>query len=232
MMNKIATTSLRPTRCNLCCRVLASRRSNNISSCQQRFSSSSSSTPTPQKKNQADHFHLFRIPRAFSIDEGQLKQQYRALMKELHPDVVNHKNNKDGGVDDDDDAHADVDDDTASAVTNAYDTLRRPHRRASHLMELLGHPLNEDSNETVSPEFLMDMMEWREQVANIDPDGNDGEDKLHELLRRAMSAMDETGQQLQRAVDEDDLATAHRYTGELQYWNRLIETLREAIPQR
>lgn len=201
------------------CRVFVSR-GNRWS--QQRFSgdssSSSSSTSPPTPKNNDDYFHLFRIPRAFSIDEGQLKQQYRSLMKELHPDVNNSNKSSD---------------DAASSVTHAYETLRHPHLRASHLMALLGRPLDEGSNKSVSADFLMHMVEWREQVANVDPDVDvDADGKLRELLRQAASAMDQTGQQLQRAIDEDDFSTAHRCTGELQYWNRLIETLREAMPQQ
>lgn len=157
-----------------------------------------------------DYFQLLQIPRAFSIDEPQLKQQYRSLMKKLHPDVNTNS----------------FDDDTASAVTHAYDTLRRPHLRASHLMALLGHPLAEGSNESVTPEFLMNMMEWREQAANVDH----GEDaKIREILQQATSEMEKTGVTLQNAVDNGDFKTAHRCTGELQYWNRLIETLRDAL---
>jgi molecular chaperone HscB len=159
-----------------------------------------------------DYFQLFQIPRAFSIDDSLLKQQYRTLMKELHPDVNSNSV-----------------DDTASAVTHAYDTLRRPHLRASHLMELLGHPLREGSNESVTPEFLMDMMEWREQVANIDHDDGGHDVKIREILQQATFEMEKTGLTLQNAVDNGDFNTAHRCTGELQYWNRLIETLRNAV---
>jgi DnaJ-domain-containing protein 1 len=236
MMNQHSTRHL--------VRVLASRSNiwnhHHRNRCCVLFSSNSTSTPNEED----DYFRLLQIPRAFSIDEAQLKQQYRTLMKELHPDVNNNNNNN--GNNNTDDA--------ASSVTHAYDTLRRPHQRASHLMELLGRPLHDDGqegirNESVSPEFLMSMMEKQEQVANVDladdddnettdNGGNNAEEEgagavqLRELWRQAVLAMDETGRRLQQAVDDNDLDTAHRCTGELQYWNRLVETLHELVPRR
>ena len=55
--------------------------------------------------------------------------------------------------------------DQAASVTDAYSELKQPHRRASHLLELIGGPLTEgDNGSLLGPPFLMEIMELREEV--------------------------------------------------------------------
>ena len=63
--------------------------------------------------------------------------------------------------------------DKASEITDAYAILKQPHLRATHLLELHGLPLNEETGgEVVGMDFLMDIMEVREELeeANNDPE--------------------------------------------------------------
>ena len=55
--------------------------------------------------------------------------------------------------------------DHASAITDAYAVLKAPHLRATHLLELLGAPLDEDTGgDVLGPGFLMHVMEVREEL--------------------------------------------------------------------
>ena len=55
--------------------------------------------------------------------------------------------------------------DQAASVTDAYSELKQPHRRASHLLELIGGPLTEgDNGSLLGPPFLMEIMELREEL--------------------------------------------------------------------
>ena len=42
-------------------------------------------------RNEIDYFHLFNFPRSFEIDTKQLRQNFRNLMKYLHPDLFTNK---------------------------------------------------------------------------------------------------------------------------------------------
>lgn len=150
------------------------------------------------------YFEVLRIPRTFQIDETVLKHNYRRLMAEHHPDV------QQSGTDD-----------HATLVTRAYDTLKRPHTRATYLMELVGRPVDETaSGALVGPAFLMEIMELREKI-----DATSENAKLRALFEANLQQMEQTGQVLAQALNEGDLDGASEAAAQLQYWNRIDETL-------
>ena len=115
----------------------------------------------------------------------------------------------------------------ASTITRSYEKLRHKHSRAMHLLELLGHAVDESSSgDLVGPGFLMEMMEAREDLEAI-TDGED--DQLQPLLQENKQRMEDIAVQLDSAVQSRDFETAARLTAQLQYLNRLEETIREKM---
>ena len=161
-----------------------------------------------------DAFRIFGLPRRFSINEQTLKDSYRQLMSELHPDRK-HRHPKSSTL-------------SASAVTRAYDRLRNKHTRATHLMELLGRPMEESSSgRLVGQEFLLEIMQLREMVDEM---GDDDEDRgLKEQWKQNQVRIEETCEQLDEAIEAGDLDKALELTARLQYWNRIEETIRSKI---
>lgn len=160
-------------------------------------------------------FRVFDLPLRFSIDEIELRNHYRKLMAQHHPDRQRHSSDEDSKVM------------KASTITRSYEKLRHKHSRAMHLMELLGHAVDESSSgDLVGPGFLMEMMEAREDVDGIS-DGAD--DQLQPLLEQNKRRMDNIALELDQAVEERDFETAIRLTARLQYLNRLEETIREKM---
>ena len=111
--------------------------------------------------------------------------------------------------------------DHASDITDAYAVLRAPHMRAVHLLELLGTPLDEDtSSDVLGGEFLMDVMEVREELEEAGAEPS----RLRTLREANQQSMDTLHAQLCQAFDDTrDLEAARALTARLQYLQRIDE---------
>ena len=171
----------------------------------------------PYEEPEWNAFHVLGVPERFKIDEEDLKKKYRKLMNEYHPDR-NRQSSSD---------EQDVVQNKSSAVTQAYQELTSPHTRAAHLMALRGKPMDETlSQKVVGMEFLMQVMEVREEVENVAP-GSD--EILRPLLAQNEKRITETCIDLETAHETGDLDRALQLTARLQYWNRVTETIREKM---
>lgn len=171
-----------------------------------------STTNSTEKRNA---FSILGVPKQFAIDASQLKTLYRQLMAELHPDKHANKTETE---------RLDFER-QASEVTNAYETLVEVHTRATHLLDVLGRPMEDSaSGKVVGHEFLMEVMLLREEI-----DSSSGDEMLKPLLGRNQYRIEETCQELEQAFEESDLDKAVELTARLQYWNRIDETIREKI---
>ena len=102
-----------------------------------------------------NHFALFQLPQQFAIDSGALDTAYRDVQAQVHPDrYVNAT-----------DAEKRVAMQWATRANEAYQTLKNPQRRARYLCELNGVDLQTESNTAMPMAFLMQQMEWREELA-------------------------------------------------------------------
>ena len=99
-------------------------------------------------------FTLLKLPEAFVIDLEKLDQNYQGIQKEIHPDRF-----------------ASFDDETklesikkTAQVNDAYQTLKSPIRRAEYLLQLHGVNIHDEKYTAVPQDFLMQQMEWREEL--------------------------------------------------------------------
>jgi molecular chaperone HscB len=102
-----------------------------------------------------DHFSLFGLPQAHALDQARLDQAYRRLQAEVHPDRFAAAS----------DAEKRLSIQWATRVNEAYRALKDPLARARYLLSLRGVDTHEETNTSMPAEFLMQQMEWREQVA-------------------------------------------------------------------
>jgi DnaJ-domain-containing protein 1 len=107
------------------------------------------------------HFERLGLPRRFDLDRASLEQQYLLRSRQLHPDA--HQL----GTTAEQQASLVL----SSALNEAYATLRDPFRRADYLLHLLGGPSASELKE-VPGDFLMEMLELREQIDTADSDGS------------------------------------------------------------
>ena len=99
-------------------------------------------------------FTLLNLPEAFAVDLKKLDQHYQAIQKEIHPDRF-----------------ASLSDETkmqsvkkTAQVNDAYQTLKSSIRRAEYLLHLYGFDINDEKYTAVPQDFLLQQMEWREEL--------------------------------------------------------------------
>jgi len=101
-----------------------------------------------------NHFDLFQLPQQFSLDLGKLDAAYREVQSKVHPDKFVRAS----------DAEKRVAMQWATRANEAYQTLKKPLKRAAYLCQLHGMDLQADSNTAMPTTFLMQQMEWREAL--------------------------------------------------------------------
>jgi molecular chaperone HscB len=168
---------------------------------------------------QQDYFGLFGLPRRFAIDADRLEKAYLERQGQVHPDRHAHRS----------DAEKRVAMQWATRVNEAYRTLRKPLSRARYLLELQGVDLGIETNTAMSPEFLMEQMEWREAVEEARQGGD--LDDLDHLHRRLQSHAREVNTQLAGLLDGDppDLHGGADTVRRLMFIEKLQHDIDDAI---
>lgn len=100
------------------------------------------------------HFELFSLPARFEVDRQALDHAYRTVQAQVHPDRFAAAG----------DAQKRIAMQWATRVNEAYRTLREPLPRATYLLHLRGLDVKADDNTAMAPAFLMQQLEWREQI--------------------------------------------------------------------
>ena len=140
-----------------------------------------------------NHFELFGLPVAYELDSARLDQAYRDIQAEIHPDRFAHAG----------EAEQRLAMQWATRVNEAYQTLRRPFDRANYLLLLQGiHAM--DANNTAMPmDFLVQHMEWSEELADAKAVQDAAVlDRLEKTLRReAREFQGLLGEQIDRQRD-------------------------------
>lgn len=100
-----------------------------------------------------DPFAVLGIEPRFDLDPAQLEARFRERSREVHPDRF-------AGASAGTRAAALV---QTRALNDAYQVLRKPQRRAEHLLGR--HGIAIDDRERLDPGFLMEILERREELA-------------------------------------------------------------------
>ena len=98
-------------------------------------------------------------------------------------------------------------------------------RRAAHLLELCGEPLDEEADASLlGPDFLMHIMDVREEL-----DAGPGSARLQELQQQNAAEAADVCVQLGAAFVGNQLTEAQALTARLQYLHRVEATIRAAL---
>ncbi len=164
-----------------------------------------------------NHFDLFNLPARFTLDMGALDAAYRDVQGQVHPDrFVNAT-----------DAEKRVAMQWATRANEAYQTLKNPQKRARYLCELNGVDLQTESNTAMPMEFLMQQMEWREELgearAGKDVDALEALDEQVKAERK--SRLDVVG----RELDAGDYETAAQGVRALMFLEKFGEEVHHAF---
>ncbi|MFN3494132.1 MAG: Fe-S protein assembly co-chaperone HscB [Hydrogenophaga sp.] len=103
---------------------------------------------------QSNDFEIFDLSPRFELDRATLDERWKSLQREVHPD-----------------RHAAADAQTqrqamqwSVRINEAYQRLKDPLKRAAYLCEMNGAPVQAENNTAMPAEFLMQQMQWREEL--------------------------------------------------------------------
>ena len=136
---------------------------------------------------QANDFELFDVPVQYVQDRAQLDARWKALQREAHPDRFAAE-----GA-----AAQRVAMQWSVRINEAYQRLKDPLKRAAYLCELQGVPGQAESNTAMPAAFLMQQMEWRENL-----DETDSAQGLEALADEVSAEQRRVQQELARLLDE------------------------------
>jgi molecular chaperone HscB len=167
---------------------------------------------------QQDFFALFGLPRRFRLDLSVLEVAYHDLQGQVHPDRFAHL--------------PDVEKrramQWATRVNEGFRTLRKPLARAQYLLELAGVDAGITTNTAMSPEFLVEQMEWREAVSEARAAGET--DELEQLHQRLRLHAREVFDQLEDQLDvRHDAAAAAETVRRLMFIEKLQHEIDDAL---
>ena len=156
-----------------------------------------------------NYFEIFQMPASYQVDTDSLADRYRELQLSVHPDKF-----------------ADASDQEkrlavqwATQVNAAYVTLNEPLKRAIYLLEMSN--TNIEHNPTLDPMFLMEQIELREALEEIEASGEDGLAQLDQY-KSGVSNVFEGLQRDFEAQINDSIVEAEQTVYKMQFVHKLL----------
>ncbi|XP_067395498.1 iron-sulfur cluster co-chaperone protein HscB isoform X2 [Emydura macquarii macquarii] len=160
---------------------------------------------------QPDLFRLMGCDCSFNIDVQQLQQRFRSLQRSLHPDYFSQRSQKE----------RDFSEQHSSLVNRAYQTLLSPLSRGLYLLELNGVELAEGTDRDIDVEFLKEIMEINEILAE-----SKNEAKIEEIESFIEVKQEELTNGVSNAFERGDLQEAKKLLAKMKYFENLEEKVK------
>ena len=165
-----------------------------------------------QPPGQTDHFARLGLDVVFTVENRDLDQAYFALQRQLHPDRFATKSPREKSLSQQ----------QATALNDAYETLKEPLARADYLVHLKGMGVFPEGCNLVNDQMLlMESMELREALAETETPGD-----VDAITARAEKDIAECIEQLTTLFADDDIEGACRLTTRLKYLKKLADECR------
>ncbi len=165
-----------------------------------------------------EYFQLFALPEKFDIDTKLLETNFRKIQSASHPDrfVSATAAEKLASMQ------------LATLSNEAFDTLKNAASRAKYLLERQGINAVADTNTALPLDFLMQQMEWREQLEDAKA-AKDIEtlDKLYRELRVESKTLE--AELITLFDDDKDYTAATEVTRKLIFIDKVCSDIQQAI---
>jgi molecular chaperone HscB len=167
-----------------------------------------------------NYFELFGLKPAFNIDLRALENNYRKIQSTSHPDrfVTADPAKKLQSMQ------------AATLANEAYQALKNPANRAKYLLELQNINAIAETNTSMPADFLMQQMEWRENLEEAKAEKNIG--ALENLLSKMQTESKALYMFLVDLFDtKKDYGTATEATRKLIFMDKVCTDVKKAIEQ-
>lgn len=154
-------------------------------------------------------FELFEVPVAYEVDLDLVQQRYRELQKAVHPDKFVNAS----------DQEKRISMQQTSWVNEAFNTLKQPVDRAIYLLKLKGVDLNLENETTMDAGFLMDQMEMREALSEVQSK-DDPLAELDDFSSQIKNKMKNMMEGFSIAHESDQLDDAKEWIRKMQFMQK------------
>jgi molecular chaperone HscB len=165
---------------------------------------------------QASDFELFDVPEQFDVALPELDARWKALQQQVHPDRFA----ADGA------AAQRVAMQWSVRINEAYQRLKDPIKRATYLCARHGVALNAETNTAMPSAFLMQQMQWREDL-----DDATTEQALTQLLLQAQQSQTQWLQTLRQYLNAAEFLLAAGVVRTLMFIDRFVHDVNQRIDQ-
>ena len=166
-------------------------------------------------------FALFDLPVAFQVDSALLNERYLALQKSLHPDNFSAASAQEQRL-----AIQ-----KSAEINDALRILKDPIARADSIIALnTGETENPEEKSNNDIDFLMQQMEWRETLENIE--NRQDTDELTAFAKEINQTRHAILSELSTALDAQQWNIARAITDKLRFIKKLqteIERVEETL---
>ncbi|PMJ93096.1 co-chaperone HscB [Vibrio sp. 10N.261.55.A7] len=163
-----------------------------------------------------NHFELFGLPIQFPLDGSLLSSQFRELQKRFHPDNFATSSERDRLMSVQ----------QAAQINDAYQALKNPISRAEYLLTVSGYELESEQQTMQDPLFLMDQMELREELEEIES-ASDAEDKLFDFEQRISKLFKQELGNLEAALEKAEWSLAANLVRKLKFIDKLLQQIEQ-----
>ncbi|XXQ68886.1 Fe-S protein assembly co-chaperone HscB [Neisseriaceae bacterium B1] len=165
----------------------------------------------------SNYFTLFHLPTQFSQDNAQLEATYRQLAAHFHPDktaAASAFEQKQAVM-------------MSATINQAYQILKNPIDRAAYLLEQHGIHADAPEHTQLSAEFLMQQMQWREQLmeAKMEQD----EAALLALQQEIESEQQNLFTELEQAFKQEKYDHAAELVRQGRFLNKIQQEIQAAL---
>jgi len=166
---------------------------------------------------QSDDFELFGLERRFAQDRAVLDARWKDLQRQAHPDKFSAQGS----------AAQRVAMQWSVRINEAYQRLKNPLKRAAYLCELHGAPVNAENNTAMPASFLMQQMQWREEL-----DEAQGAQDLEQISRQCRGAERDVLLKIGQLLDQShDYAGAVAQVRALMFIERFVADVNDRLDQ-
>jgi len=171
----------------------------------------------------SDFFHLFGLPVSFTVDTAVLMQRYRELQQTVHPDRFASSSEQERRLSLQ----------YATHINEALRVLKDPLERARYLLGLKGVQWDDEQTTLSDPEFLMQQMELRESLSDIN-EQSDPLSAVADIIAEVESLVQDNSRVLESLLPSDqpdDLEQAKNQVRKMQFL-RKMESEAESLEAR
>lgn len=161
-----------------------------------------------------NHFELFGLTPRFELDASALAETYRLLQAKFHPDrfAAAPQGERLVAVS------------RAAQINEAYAILKAPVCRAEYLLSLNGHDLRGETRTLQDRSFLMQQMEWREQLDEVRT-ASDVDAAIDALRREIKDEHQQQMQHVQSQLDQQSWELAADTVRKLKFIEKMLEEI-------